>query len=173
VSRRVLVLGGSRSGKSAFAEALLGSTADYVATAPPRPDDPDWTARVAAHRARRPPAWRTVETADPAALLRTAGPDTLVDSVTAWLTRTLDDCGYWTADTVPAGYPQAVERLCSAWRSTPRFAVAVSDEVGLGVVPETASGRRFRDELGTLNQRLAVDADEVHLVVAGLAVRLK
>jgi adenosylcobinamide kinase/adenosylcobinamide-phosphate guanylyltransferase len=145
----------------------------YVATAVRSPDDAEWAARIAAHRTRRPAGWRTVETGDVAAVLRAAGPPMLVDSITAWLARTMDDSDCWTAAELPAAYTQRAEQLCSLWGSTPRRVVAVSDEVGSGIVPETAAGRRFRDELGALNQRLAAAADEVHLVVAGLALRLK
>jgi adenosylcobinamide kinase/adenosylcobinamide-phosphate guanylyltransferase len=66
-----------------------------------------------------------------------------------------------------------VEALVAAWTGTSRFAVAVTDEVGMGIVPDTASGRRFRDSLGALNQRLAAAADEVHLIIAGQSVRLR
>ncbi len=161
----VLVLGGNRSGKSGFAESLLAAepVVDYVATAAHRPGDVEWTQRIAAHRARRPVAWTTVETTDLAAVLKRAGPAVLIDSVTLWLGGALngDDLRDRT------------DELCAAWAETSRFAVAVSDEVGSGVVPETASGRRFRDELGLLNQRLADVADEVHLVVAGTSLRLR
>ncbi len=168
------MLGGSRSGKSEFAESLLADepAVDYLATAAVRPDDPEWTARVAAHRDRRPAAWRTIETADPAAALGTAGPPLLIDSITTWLARVLDDCGAW--DGAPAGELDArIDALCAAWAATARRAVAVSDEVGSGIVPPTESGRRFRDVLGRLNQRLAAGADEVQLVVAGLPLRLR
>ena len=162
---RILVLGGSRSGKSAFAESLLGAevVVDYLATGLPRPDDAEWTARIAAHLARRPAHWQTIETSDVAGVLRTDGPAVLVDSVTTWLGAVLD------ASELGA----RCDALCAAWANTARRVVAVSDEVGLGVVPETSAGRRFRDELGALNQQLAALADEVHLVVAGVPLRLK
>lgn len=174
---RVLVLGGSRSGKSAFAESLLADVTEveYVATAADRPDDEEWTRRIAVHRARRPSAWRTVETADVAAVLAADGPPVLVDSITGWLARTMDETGYWSApvDTPPPAHPEWAEQLCSRWGSTQRRVVAVSDEVGSGIVPETEAGRRFRDALGELNQRLAAAADEVYLVVAGIPLRLR
>ena len=172
---RVLVLGGSRSGKSAYAESLLADARSvaYVATAAERADDEEWTRRIAAHRARRPKTWRTIETRDLAALLATGGPPMLIDSITTWVARTMDETGYWADPPRRAVYPECAELLCTLWGSTARRVVAVSDEVGSGVVPETESGRRFRDALGELNQRLAAGADEVHLVVAGLPVRLK
>jgi len=162
---KILVLGGSRSGKSRFAESLLADAdaVEYVATAAEHGDDAEWTARIAAHRARRPAHWTTLETADVAAVLLGAGPPVLVDSITLWVAHTLE------RGDVDAG----VDALCAAWEQTGRRVVAVSDEVGSGVVPETAAGRRFRDALGLLNQRLADTADEVHLVVAGIPLRLR
>jgi adenosylcobinamide kinase / adenosylcobinamide-phosphate guanylyltransferase len=172
---RVLVLGGSRSGKSAHAESLVADRPDvtYLATSPPaRDDDAEWAARLAAHRARRPAAWTTVETTAPSELLR--GGTVLVDSITTWVAALMDETGVWT------GEPGATERLAgrcdalvNAWAMTPAHVVAVSDEVGLGVVPETSSGRLFRDTLGEVNQRLAGTADEVWFVVAGLPQRLR
>ncbi|HVU92838.1 MAG TPA: bifunctional adenosylcobinamide kinase/adenosylcobinamide-phosphate guanylyltransferase [Jatrophihabitans sp.] len=171
---RTLVLGGSRSGKSGYAEALLSHelAVVYVATGRADPADAEWTARIAAHRARRPASWSTVETGDLAAELVGDGPALLADSVTTWLARAMDDCGAWTDG--PAGrLAERVDELVAAWSGARRRAVLVSDEVGLSVVPESASGRLFRDVLGGLNQRLAAAADEVVLVVAGLPLRLR
>jgi adenosylcobinamide kinase/adenosylcobinamide-phosphate guanylyltransferase len=175
MTRRVLVLGGSRSGKSAYAESLLTGEprVDYVATAVQCEHDDEWTERIRAHRRRRPPAWTTHETADVAAVLSRQGAPVLVDSITTWLARAMDDCGCWTGAERPGALAERAEQLCAVWASTVRVAVAVSDEVGLGVVPESSAGRRFRDELGAVNQRLAAAADEVHLVVAGLPLRLR
>lgn len=171
---RVLVLGGSRSGKSAHAEALLTGRDDvtYLATSAGAADDAEWAARVAAHRARRPGGWTTLETTAPSDLLR--GGAVLVDSVTTWVAALMDETGVWDED------PGSAERLAArcdalvnAWAMTPAHVVAVSDEVGLGVVPETRAGRLFRDVLGEVNQRLAGTADEVWFVVAGLPQRLR
>jgi adenosylcobinamide kinase/adenosylcobinamide-phosphate guanylyltransferase len=171
---RVLVLGGSRSGKSAHAEGLLAGRAEvtYLATSPPVAGDAEWAERVTAHRARRPESWTTVETTAPSDLLR--GGTVLVDSITTWVAALMDETGVWTEE------PGAAERLAgrcdalvNAWTMTPAHVVAVSDEVGLGVVPETRSGRLFRDTLGAVNQRLAGTADEVWFVVAGLPQRLR
>jgi adenosylcobinamide kinase/adenosylcobinamide-phosphate guanylyltransferase len=171
---RVLVLGGSRSGKSAHAESLLAGRPDvvYLATSAPAPDDDEWAARVAAHRARRPASWTTVETTAPSDLLR--GGAVLVDSVTTWVAALMDETGVW-ADEPGAGKRLAArcDALVNAWAMTPAHVVAVSDEVGLGVVPESRSGRLFRDTLGEVNQRLAGTADEVWFVVAGLPQRLR
>jgi uroporphyrin-III C-methyltransferase/precorrin-2 dehydrogenase/sirohydrochlorin ferrochelatase len=178
VARRVLVLGGARSGKSATAEGMLAGDGpvDYVATgAPPGSGDTEWDARVAEHRRRRPPHWRTVESLALAELLAAPGPaPVLVDCLTTWLARVMDDCGAW-AD--PAGTVRALaartDQVLEAWRHTRRQVVAVSNEIGSGVVPDTASGRRFRDELGRLNARIAADSDEVWLCTAGIARRLR
>ncbi len=85
----------------------------------------------------------------------------------------MDECGCWTADELSGALDSRIDQLDESWAGTPRFAVAVSDEVGSGIVPDSASGRRFRDTLGLLNQRLAAAADEVFLVVAGLPLPLR
>jgi adenosylcobinamide kinase/adenosylcobinamide-phosphate guanylyltransferase len=171
---RVLVLGGSRSGKSAHAESLLSGRGEvvYLATSAPAADDADWAQRVAAHRARRPASWTTLETTAPSELLR--GGTLLVDSVTTWVAALMDETGVWAAE--PGAHDRLADRvdaLVNAWAMTPAHVVAVSDEVGLGVVPETRAGRLFRDTLGEVNQRLAGTADEVWFVVAGLPQRLR
>jgi len=168
------VLGGTRSGKSAHAEALLAGEAavEYVATAVTDRADREWMERIAGHQARRPKAWTTVETGDVALVLAGDGPAVLVDSVTAWLTRAMDESHAWTRGRSER-LTERVDEFLEAWRLTDRRVVLVSDEVGLGVVPETPAGRLFRDALGALNQRLAAEADEVVIVVAGLPLRLR
>jgi len=173
---RILVTGGVRSGKSRHAEALAGTgRVRYVAPGYPPGDDADWAARVAAHRARRPAEWETVETVDVAGVLATAGAGDrlLVDCLGTWLTRQLDEAGAWTDET---GWGErvdaATDRLEAAWRDTAAWVVAVTNEVGFGVVPATASGRAFRDRLGALNQRIAAASDRVHLVVVGRVLDL-
>ena len=167
--RRTLVLGGARSGKSAHAERLLAAepAVTYVATAPDRPGDEEWAARVRAHVARRPPGWRTVETGDVAGALRDADGAVLVDDLGLWLTRLLDAAGAWEGP-LPAAVDEVVDGLDRAWREVPGRAVLVAPLVGAGVVPATASGRRFRDLLGTVTARLAAGSDDVVEVVAGL-----
>ena len=176
--RRVLVLGGARSGKSATAEGMLagGGPVDYVATGtPPGSGDAEWDTRVAGHKQRRPAHWRTVETLALAEVL--AAPDpapVLVDCLTTWLARVMDDCGAWdgTGGTA-AALADRTDEVLEAWRHTRRQVIAVSSEIGSGVVPGTAPGRRFRDELGRLNARIAADSDEVWLCTAGIARRLR
>ena len=174
---RVLVLGGARSGKSVTAERMLaGGPADYVATGrPPQAGDPEWDARIRAHRERRPAAWRTFETVDVAGMLARPDPaPVLVDCVGTWLARVMDDCGCWDrrvgADVVLAARR---DELVRAWRETGRRVVAVSNGVGSDLPPETDSGRRFRDELGALNACLAEHSDEVWLCTAGIGRRLR
>jgi len=177
-ARRVLVLGGARSGKSAAAEGMLAGAGpvDYVATGtPPGSGDAEWDARVAEHQRRRPPHWRTAETLALAEVL--AAPATapvLVECLTTWLARVMDDCGAWDGDRDAARALAArTDEVLDAWRLTRRRVVAVSSEIGSGVVPGTASGRRFRDELGRLNARIAAESDEVWLCTAGIARRLR
>lgn len=172
---RILVTGGVRSGKSRHAEALLDGREQvrYVAPGPlPSADDLDWAARVAEHRARRPAHWETVESTDLAGAIDPATP-TLVDCLGTWLTATVDELDGWTA-TLP-GWRTELDRRLEAVVAAVRDAdevVLVTNEVGLGVVPAHASGRLFRDLLGTVNQRIAEVCDEVHLVVAGRVLRL-
>ncbi|TFV72273.1 bifunctional adenosylcobinamide kinase/adenosylcobinamide-phosphate guanylyltransferase [Blastococcus sp. CT_GayMR19] len=171
------MLGGARSGKSSFAEQLLARdrAVDYVACGlVPDGSDPEWTGRVTLHRARRPASWRTLETVDLAAVLGRPGPPVLVDCLTTWLARVMDDCGIWSeAPDADARLAAEIDGLVDAWRGTRRRVVAVSNEVGSGVVPATPSGRRFRDELGVLNTRVAATSRRVWLVTAGLPQRLR
>lgn len=171
---RSLILGGTRSGKSAYAEGLLppGAPIRYLATARVDPGDREWSDRIAAHRARRPPAWRTVETPDLAGELAESTDPVLVDDLATWLTGVLDDADAWRGGPLEPVRAE-VDRLAASVRDCASRIVLVSAEVGLGVVPETRSGRLFRDELGALNARLAQVCDEVLLLVAGLPMRLK
>jgi adenosylcobinamide kinase/adenosylcobinamide-phosphate guanylyltransferase len=149
---------------------------DYVATGAPGIDDPEWQARVAAHQQRRPARWRTVETLDLAGVL--SSPDiatpVLIECLNTWLARIMDDCGVWSGGPDADGALAArTDGLVAAWRASPRRVVAVSSEVGSGIVPATASARRFCDELGQLNARIAADCEEVWLCTAGIAQRLR
>ena len=174
-TRRVLVLGGARSGKSERAELRLAGEPDvtYVATGMTGTDDPDWAARVAAHRVRRPAWWRTAETTDLAGVLASARGALLIDGIGSWLAALLDEGGSW--DNPSAAREKLagpIAHLIGAWRQTRAHVVAVSDETGLGVVPATPAGRLFRDELGRLNQALAAESEEAELVVAGRVLPL-
>jgi adenosylcobinamide kinase / adenosylcobinamide-phosphate guanylyltransferase len=175
--QRVLVLGGARSGKSVTAERLLAGQAhvDYIATGPvPDPGDPEWGARVLIHQRRRPAGWRTIETLDVGRELAAGAAPVLVDCLSTWLAGVMDDCGIWAElPDADHGLARRTDMLVAAWQTTRRHVVAVSSEVGSGVVPGTVSGRRFRDELGSLNARLAAECDEVWLCTAGIARRLR
>ena len=166
MGRTTLVLGGARSGKSEVAEAIataLADTVTYVAAgeALDREADPDWTARVDAHRARRPAAWTTVEaSADLAPVLARLGGVVIVDSL-----------GTWVASS-PEFAPDATA-LIDALVARDGDTIVVSDEVGLGVHPDTAVGLAFRDALGSVNRAVAAAADEAWLVVAGRRLRLE
>lgn len=157
-----LVLGGTRSGKSEVAEGLMpraGRPVTYVATG--RAVDEDMAARIAAHRARRPVDWTTVEAGDdlPDVLRGLAGP-VLLDSLGTWV----------------AGHDDlhpAIAPLCSALRERAGDTVVVSEEVGLGVHAPSEAGRQFADVLGTLNRAVADVADRVLLVVAGRVLPLQ
>ncbi|MFE1750869.1 bifunctional adenosylcobinamide kinase/adenosylcobinamide-phosphate guanylyltransferase [Streptomyces anandii] len=179
VPRRTLVLGGARSGKSVEAERRLETFPGvlYVATGGARGGDTEWAARVAAHRERRPGSWRTTETCDLVPLLKEDGPPLLIDCLSLWLTDAMDGVGAWDdADWAGGGERALRERvaeLTTAVRTTARTVVAVSNEVGSGIVPATASGRRYRDELGRLNTAFAAECEQVLLVVAGQALPLR
>lgn len=162
-----LVIGGARSGKSRFAEGLITALPPpwlYVATAEAR--DNEMATRIAAHRARRDTGWRTFETPrDLAAALSACGRmPVLVDCLTLWLSNTL------LADADVEVEIAGLETVLAAPRSP---VVLVTNEVGLGIVPEHPLGRRFRDLQGLLNQRIAARADRVVLMVAGLPLALK
>ncbi|MEU9557592.1 bifunctional adenosylcobinamide kinase/adenosylcobinamide-phosphate guanylyltransferase [Streptomyces fumanus] len=179
VPRRTLVLGGARSGKSVEAERRLESFPDvlYVATGGTRGGDGEWAARVSAHRERRPGSWRTAETCDLVPLLAADGPPLLIDCLSLWLTDAMDAVGAWDDAEWAGGGERALRRrtreLTDAVRATRRTVVAVSNEVGSGIVPATASGRRYRDELGRLNAAFAAECEHVLLVVAGQALVLR
>jgi adenosylcobinamide kinase/adenosylcobinamide-phosphate guanylyltransferase len=177
-SRRVLVTGGVRSGKSRYAERLLADEPQVAYLAPgPVPDpigDPEWTARIALHRDRRPAHWSTVETVEVADVVRGHDGAVLLDCLGTWVTAVLDATQAW--DRPPpewrADFDERVADLVRAWSDHPGPAVAVTNEVGWGLVSEHYSGRIFTDLLGTVNQQLAAVCDDVFLLVAGRALRL-
>lgn len=164
----VLVLGGSRSGKSAVAESMAARLAGvdgavtYVATATLDPTDADHAARIDAHRARRPASWTTVECTEPAGL-----PGVLTSTAGVVL---LDSLGTWVAghpDLDPDPGP-----LVEGLRMRPATTIVVSEEVGLAPHAPTELGRRFADSLGRVNQAVSAVADRALLVVAGRALKL-
>jgi adenosylcobinamide kinase / adenosylcobinamide-phosphate guanylyltransferase len=173
---RTLVLGGIRSGKSRWAEAAIAESlqadqpVQYLATGQLVGTDGAWRERIAEHRDRRPSHWCTVETDDVAGQLRHS-PDTptLVDDIGGWLTATLDKRQAWDGGSLSPD----LDDLTAAVAEFSSPLVLVSPEVGLTVVAATASARRFSDELGALNQRLAALCERVVLVVAGQPLPIK
>ncbi|HME78485.1 MAG TPA: bifunctional adenosylcobinamide kinase/adenosylcobinamide-phosphate guanylyltransferase [Mycobacterium sp.] len=172
---RTLVLGGIKSGKSRWAETAIAESLGpvepvrYLATGSVADTDPAWLRRIAQHRDRRPGHWSTVESDDIPTHLRQPPPaPTLVDDVPGWLTAALDRRG-WESGPISA----EVDELLAAVASFDSPLVLVSHEVGLTIVAPTVSGRRFTDELGALNQRLAALCDRVVLMVAGQPLQIK
>lgn len=171
MNKTCLVLGGARSGKSRFAEDAArkaGRDLHYIATAAPY-DDPEMNARIARHRAERGSDWITHEI--PLALVdgleelaRDAERVVLVDCLTLWLSNLLLGGHEIEAETA---------RLAAFVAHCPCHLVMVSNEVGLSIVPENALARRFRDEAGILNQRIAAASSRVAFMAAGLPLFLK
>jgi len=163
-----LILGGARSGKSHHAESLIEALPapwTYIATA--QAYDDEMRERIAEHRMRRPPGWLTVDAPldlAEAIAQQPAGQPILVDCLTLWLTNLI----LAERDTAVAG-----AALISACEQASGPIVLVSNEVGLGIVPENALARRFRDEAGRLHQALAARAGRVVFMVAGLPMRVK
>jgi adenosylcobinamide kinase / adenosylcobinamide-phosphate guanylyltransferase len=164
-----LVLGGARSGKSRHAEAMIEGAAaggTYCATA--AAGDPEMATRIAAHRARRGRFWRTVEErlalAPVIAAEATPERPLLIDCLTLWLSNLM---------LTDRAADDEAAALCAALRLAAGPVVLVANEVGLGLVPETPLGRRFRDAAGRLNQQVAALADRVVFIAAGLPLVLK
>lgn len=176
--QRTLITGGARSGKSRVAEQMLAAYRDvvYVATSAQRPGDADWDRRISLHQQRRPATWQTRETLDLVRVLGSPGPPVLVDCLTLWLSRALDLLGAWEDgvdfERVEAELEEEFQRIARAWRTTTRTIVAVTNEVGSGVVPETPSGVRFRDLLGRFNALVAAESEQVLWCTAGRVVQL-
>ncbi|MGY3553011.1 nicotinate-nucleotide--dimethylbenzimidazole phosphoribosyltransferase [Williamsia sp. R60] len=170
---RTLILGGIRSGKSAFGEGLLPATGvRYIATAAdPATGDPQWSQRIAAHRSRRPVGWQTVESADVAGRLR-SDPDvaTLVDDLGGWVSRQIDDVGGWDDDNFDLS--DKIAEFVSAVADFTGDLVIISPEVGLSLVAPTPAGRLFQDQLGLLNNAVAATCDRTVLVVAGKVLEI-
>jgi adenosylcobinamide kinase/adenosylcobinamide-phosphate guanylyltransferase len=171
----VLVTGGARSGKTRFALATAQRwelPLVYLATA--QAGDVGMAERIAKHRAERDARWRTIEEPLEVAQVLASVPDSavLLDCLTLWLSNVL------LASTAAlaagsSGVPAAIDELCGGLAARRSAIVCVTNEVGSGVVPETPLGRRFRDEQGWLNQRVADLADEVYLLVAGRPLQIK
>lgn len=167
--RLLLVLGGARSGKSGYAErAIEGAAGGGLFLATAGIGDAEMAARIAEHRARRGPAWTTIE--EPLEVSRVIAAEAradrpiLVDCLTLWLSNLMH---------AGRGIEDETERLTATLTAAGGPVVLVANEVGLGIVPETALGRAFRDHAGRLNQRVAAVAERVVFVAAGLPMLLK
>jgi adenosyl cobinamide kinase/adenosyl cobinamide phosphate guanylyltransferase len=178
--RLILVTGGARAGKSRFAERLaldLGAD-DVGVVATAEALDDDMRRRIARHREVRRAGWRTVE--EPLALARgiaaLAPPPrvVLVDCLTLWVSNVLLGGGDDVSDAeLEVRLDGSVDAILDAYDGGPSTLLLVTNEVGLGVVPPTSLGRRYRDLLGRVNQRIARRADQVYLVIAGIAVDVR
>jgi len=178
----ILVLGGARSGKSAFALKLTqeaGGRLLYVATA--QPGDDEMRCRIARHRRARPRSWRLLE--EPLAVGAAVAPllddadIVLIDCLTIWVSNLVLSAlpggivgGPVEAAAAERVVDEAIGALLQSYRDGTASFIVVSNEVGLGLVPEHPLGRLYRDVLGRANQRVAAQADKVYLLVAGMAV---
>ncbi len=173
-------IGGARSGKSKLAEqaAALATSVTYVATGVGFEDDADWQERVRLHQQRRPAHWTTLETLDLVDVLAssTKGDTVLIDCISLWVTGILDANDAWVdeahLESAVAALRQRSDELIDALLQCPARVIIVTNEVGQGVVPATAAGRVFRDELGRLNAQVASTADRAHFVIAGRTIPL-
>jgi adenosyl cobinamide kinase/adenosyl cobinamide phosphate guanylyltransferase len=171
----ILLLGGARSGKSTQAVRLGKEHGDVVFVATAEPRDEEMKARIATHREERPATWTTIEApVHLAGAVSRAAPGVgavVLDCLTLWVSNLLllreSDPGAGAAILADA------EILLERYGAGTATWIVVSNEVGLGLVPDTALGRRYRDVLGGVNQRFAERADRVLLMVAGIAVDLK
>lgn len=170
-STLIFVTGGARSGKSRFAEQraqqLGGDAVTYLATA--QPFDTEMEERIGRHRSDRPAAWRTVE--EPldvaGALLGVQTSVVLLDCLSLWVSNAM------LRGDSEAEILHATSALLATQRQRGGTLIAVTNEVGLGIVPDNALARRYRDALGRVNQAAAAASDEAYLLVSGLEVRLK
>jgi adenosylcobinamide kinase / adenosylcobinamide-phosphate guanylyltransferase len=178
---KIFILGGTRSGKSREAERLASGhhQVTYIATSAPRPDDTEWQERVDAHQSRRPKEWKTVEghTNVITQLQRASDKDFLIiDCLTLWLTGVLDDAAqgaHWddiSRKELTAAALDCTQSLCDALTSSAADVVIVSNEVGMGVISPTPSGRLFADLLGAANSQVAQRCNETVFMVAGTAL---
>lgn len=172
----MLITGGVRSGKSWYAERAASAAAQdgrvcYVAPGP-TPDpaaDPEWAARVEQHRRRRPATWTTIEGSDLATAIAEGDEPVLIDCLGTWVTAVIDELGTWE---IPLpdwkrAFDSRLAAVRDAWQGSGRTIIAVSNEVGWGVIPAYRSGRIFADLLGEVNRTVAGLSDRLVLMVAG------
>ena len=179
-TQKLLILGGARSGKSTYAEqcALKFQDVTYVATGGTRADDAEWMARVALHQERRPPHWSTLESTDLVSAISNATTPLLIDCLTMWLTTKLDEADAWNED--ETAHTQAMQRvnaeidaLVHVVEQSPVELILVSNEVGQGIVPDSVSGRLFRDLMGIVITRISEVVTDAVFVIAGKALPLQ
>jgi len=184
----IFVTGGARSGKSQLAEQLARERAEsgtnvitgnagvtYIATA--QADDDEMRKRIAEHRRRRPESWQTIETTDDltGSLVKAlaAGGIVLVDCLTIYISNLLMKPGIDGGAAADARVDAEIEKLVELCQSGNGRVILVSNEVGLGIVPENPLARSFRDLAGRANQRLAAVADEVYFCISGIPMKVK
>lgn len=182
----VLVTGGARSGKSVFAEELAkaqGGPVVYVATA--EACDDEMTDRIARHKAQRPAEWKTIESPQdlhaPLRELEAGTRAVLIECLSLWTANRMaalgdseEEAGWWAeADALEAALKSELESLFATARSADWLLILVTNEVGMGLHPNSALGRAYQDMLGRLNQFTAARADAVYLVVSGMALNIK
>lgn len=167
----ILVLGGARSGKSAFADKVAATYSPVVYFATASAGDEEMAERIKRHRDGRPTEWRTVEVEKdlPGSIEReaVAGGLAIVDCLTVHVSNLL--CGGLSLKDISAD----AEALAQAVKGCGATVIIVSNEVGLGIVPDNELARAYRDALGRYNQTIAAAVDEVHLMVAGIPLRVK
>ncbi len=170
-----LVLGGVRSGKSAFAEGLAGQDGGpvlYLATG--MPVDEEMEGRIRRHRETRPAHWTTVEEPlDLAGPLTEATGSVLIDSLDVWLANMMMEHKFFSTDELENSVLGQLDELLKSIDQASATFTLVSSEVGLSMVSMEIMGRRFQDLLGTINQKIAAQADHVYLVVAGIPNQIK
>lgn len=172
-----LVIGGAKSGKSAFAERQLAGEKQvcYLATGMVFPDDPEWLEKIHVHQKRRPASWGTQEQYRDLALWleKASYQHYLLDSVTSMTSQWLLEGGEKTRTELEKELKEEWQEIFRVLASKEGTCWIVTDEVGLSLVPDSQLGRDFRDLLGQVNQWIAEEADRVYLVIAGLVQELK
>jgi len=185
MGRIILVTGGARSGKSSYAEQLAanaGTHIAYIATA--RALDPEMEDRIAKHRRQRPASWQTFEAPQsPSAIIADRGKQyeaILLDCLTVLITNRIlthpvdwDNPAVAQLNTIEADVMAEIEAIIKAAGANSTQVIAVTNEVGYGIVPMAPLARFFRDCAGRANQRMAAAADEVFLVVSGIPMQIK
>lgn len=174
----IFVTGGARSGKSGFAERLASDRQDnvtFIATA--APGDEEMRSRIAEHRERRPRDWVTVELdsglADAVEQAAGGGGTVLVDCLTVYISNRILAQGFVNNKAIRDRIEREMDEVAAACARAGGNLIVVSNEVGMGIVPDNSLARAFRDIAGRANQLLAAEADEVYLCVSGIPVRVK